>query len=107
MIIGPTSTLCYLLSAIGGMCWSTVSPCLSIYRPLEVPEIGKVTRLWRELAVGAGLKGLYIVGAQSMGNPAELGLDASTTGHLPDRKAMGFQEATDKMASIQVLRESG
>jgi hypothetical protein len=61
-------------------------PLFSIYRPLEVPEIAKVTQFWRELAVAAGLRGLYLVGLQRLANPAALGLDACMTGHLPERR---------------------
>jgi len=74
-------------------------PLFVIYRPLEIPEIAKVARLWREMAVAAGLPGLYLVGAQQLADPAELGLDASTTGHLPDRRPW-----VSKRRPIQWLR---
>ena len=39
-------------------------PLFAINRPLELPESRRVLDLWRELAVKAGLAGLFIVGEQ-------------------------------------------
>jgi lipopolysaccharide biosynthesis protein len=63
-------------------------PLFLIYRPRDLPKIAKVTQFWRELAEKAGLKGLYLVGVREgpAWDPAELGLDASTTGGFPDRR---------------------
>jgi lipopolysaccharide biosynthesis protein len=37
-------------------------PLFMIYNPMEIPDILRVTDLWRNLAVRSGLKGLYLVG---------------------------------------------
>lgn len=36
-------------------------PLLYIYKPLEIPDLHRITDLWRELAHQAGLKGLHLV----------------------------------------------
>ena len=61
-------------------------PLFLIYRPLELPHMADVAQLWRDMAIAAGLPGLFLVGAQQMDKPAALGLDASMTGHLPVRR---------------------
>ena len=61
-------------------------PLFLIYRPREIPDIVRVTQFWRELAAQAGMKGLHLVGAHAVRNPAEFGLDASTSWDLPQRR---------------------
>lgn len=52
-------------------------PLFLIYRP-KFPDSKRVTDLWRELAVKAGLKGLYLVGEEKASwIPQEHGFDAS------------------------------
>ncbi len=54
-------------------------PVLLIYRPQIIPQITEVIELWkRELNV-AGLKGLYLIAAQTFGfkDPREYGFDAA------------------------------
>lgn len=60
-------------------------PVFLIYRPREVPDMKEVAEFWRILASESGLAGLYLVGVREWPkwSSAELGLDASTTGHLP------------------------
>jgi hypothetical protein len=68
-------------------------PLFFVYRPKELPNSLQVTDLWRELAIKAGLKGLYIVG-QSYGdwNAQEHGFDASTlVKMLSTRKKPGWR----------------
>lgn len=57
-----------------------------IYMPSEIPEVEKVTDFWRDLAVNAGLKGLYLVGTSwhSSWVPQEHGFDASVVVRLPE-----------------------
>jgi|APLak6261673822_1056097.scaffolds.fasta_scaffold00019_16 lipopolysaccharide biosynthesis protein len=54
-------------------------PLFVIYNPRELPDSRKVTDFWRELAINAGLPGLYLV-AEYRGskywNPQEAGFDA-------------------------------
>jgi lipopolysaccharide biosynthesis protein len=38
-------------------------PLFLIYKPMEIPDINRVTDLWRSMAVASGLKGLHLVGA--------------------------------------------
>ena len=60
-------------------------PLFLVYHPMDVPEIRRVTDFWRELAVRAGLAGLYLVGVSKCHrwNPHEHGFDASVTERLP------------------------
>ncbi len=53
-------------------------PVFMIYRPRELPDAMAVTSLWRQLAVAAGLPGLYLLGesADPHWNAAGHGLDA-------------------------------
>ncbi|MEI6300029.1 MAG: glycoside hydrolase family 99-like domain-containing protein [Betaproteobacteria bacterium] len=59
-------------------------PMLVIFKPTDIPKSKQCFDLWRELAIKAGLKGLYIVGInmQDFKNPTELGLDAVTMSTL-------------------------
>lgn len=62
-------------------------PLFVLYQPHDIPDTAKVMDFWRDMAAGAGLPGLFLVG-NDIGKytPAELGLDASTTYHLPPRR---------------------
>lgn len=62
-------------------------PIFLIYRPLELPEIKKVTDYWRELALKEGLPGLHLVGVAHFEswNPVDYGLDAVVDQRLPDK----------------------
>ncbi len=53
-------------------------PLLYLFQPYQIPDLVRVTDLWRDLAHRAGLRGLYIVG-ESTANwvPREHGCDAS------------------------------
>jgi lipopolysaccharide biosynthesis protein len=54
----------FLLEAFADARYVTVdgAPLLVVYAPHELPEPRRVTDLWRELAVRAGLRGLHLVG---------------------------------------------
>jgi hypothetical protein len=54
-----------LLEAFADSRYLTVDrkPIFVIHRPRELPDSRKVTDFWRDLAVHAGLKGLYLVAA--------------------------------------------
>lgn len=62
-------------------------PVFVLYQPHDIPDTPKVMDFWREMAARAGLPGLFLVG-NDIGSytPAALGLDASTTYHLPPRR---------------------
>ena len=55
-------------------------PLLLVFDPSDIPEVEKVTALWRSMAVAAGLPGLHLVGLswEDDWNPAQHGFDAST-----------------------------
>ncbi len=63
-------------------------PIFLIYRPKELPESKNVIAFWKEMALKAGLKGLYVIGVseQPEWNPNEYGFDASMVQRLPSRK---------------------
>ena len=59
-------------------------PLFVVYKPNDLPDSKRVTDLWRELAVKAGLKGLYLVGeAQKKWIPQDHGFDASISAYVP------------------------
>ena len=64
-------------------------PLFVVYNPDELPEPLAVTRLWRELALQAGLPGLFLVAEHPSPewDPAKSGFDASVTVRLPPRRA--------------------
>ncbi len=73
----------YMLQAFRDPRYLTVDgkPILVIYKPLKLPEAKTVTDFWRDLAIRAGLPGLYIVGVLSgdrLVNLGKYGLDAVT-----------------------------
>jgi len=63
-------------------------PLFYVYKPREMPSACEFTDLWRELAVKAGLKGLYLVGEGSVAwNARSHGFDAGVeTNHFPPLK---------------------
>ena len=62
-------------------------PLFLIYQPRAIPDLKKMTDMWRKRAEQAGLKGLYLVGFfySPSSVPQEYGLDGSLVGHLPPR----------------------
>jgi hypothetical protein len=77
----------YLLKAFSDRRYVTVNdkPIFLVYRPQELPNTKRVTDFWREMAVKAGLKGLYFVGVSENPSwvPQDDGFDASTTVRFP------------------------
>lgn len=71
----------YLLKAFSDHRYITVDgkPLLFIYKPLKLPDAKRRLDLWREWAVQAGLKGLYILGNNLLDfeDAASLGLDGA------------------------------
>ncbi|MEO8751913.1 MAG: glycoside hydrolase family 99-like domain-containing protein [Casimicrobiaceae bacterium] len=63
-------------------------PVFIIYRPIAIPEVRRVTDLWRKMAVDAGLPGLHLVGIHEdpQWDPTQLGFDAVTCQRLPARR---------------------
>lgn len=85
----------YLLTAFRDHRYMTVDgkPLLLIYKPLKLPDAKRRLDQWREWAVQAGLKGLYIIGNNQLDfdNPAALGLDGcvvTTLGVLTAKNPM-------------------
>lgn len=60
-------------------------PLFVIYRPMEIPDVTRVTDFWRQLALRSGLKGLYLVGISHFDsfNPENSGFDARISQRLP------------------------
>jgi lipopolysaccharide biosynthesis protein len=62
-------------------------PLFMIYKPNDLPDQQRITDLWREMAVKAGLPGLYLVGAGGYDwNPVVNGFDAATSYRIPPRQ---------------------
>ena len=64
-------------------------PLFVVYSPQELPEAGRFTDLWRDLAARAGLPGLFLVGENRTGenwNPSAFGFDARVDVRLPPRR---------------------
>lgn len=65
-------------------------PFFAIYRPMEIPQVREFTDLWRRWAVEAGLKGLHLVGVETIlypdWNHRAYGFDASFQANLPGRR---------------------
>jgi lipopolysaccharide biosynthesis protein len=55
-------------------------PLFIIYDPMSIPNVNKLTDLWRKMATKGGLKGIYLIGAawRKGWNPKEYGFDGST-----------------------------
>jgi len=64
-------------------------PFFIVYRPDELPNARHVTELWRELAVKAGLPGLFLAAEDRRPewNPKDHGFDARIDARLPLRRA--------------------
>lgn len=59
-------------------------PLFYIYQPKHLPDVRRVTDLWRDLAASVGLKGLYLVAqAEDTWPAAQHGFDALVTADLP------------------------
>jgi hypothetical protein len=71
----------YLLKAFADSRYITVDgkPLLVIYKPLKLPDAKRRFDFWRELALTAGLKGLYIIGINMLDfkDAGKLGLDGA------------------------------
>ena len=55
------------------------APLFAVYQPKRLPDPRRITDLWRELAVSAGLPGLHLVGVaqgEPFWDPKDLGFDA-------------------------------
>ena len=65
-------------------------PLFLIYQPLAIPNPKKFTDTWREMALKAGLKGLYLVGVHSPPDwiPANSGFDGCVNPKFPSRRRM-------------------
>jgi hypothetical protein len=76
----------YLLKAFEDKRYIRVDgkPMLVIFKPTDVPQAKRRFDFWRELALKAGLPGLYVVGIHMLDfdSAAELGLDAVTMSTL-------------------------
>ena len=71
----------FLLTAFQDRRYITVdgAPLFLVFQPRELPDSRRVTDLWRELAVGAGLRALHLVAVaqqEEAWDPAPLGFDA-------------------------------
>jgi hypothetical protein len=77
----------WLLRAFTDPRYMTVKgkPLFSVFRPMQIPDVLRVTDLWRELAHKAGLKGLHLIGVHEdpEWSPEQYGFDASVTPRLP------------------------
>ncbi len=64
-------------------------PLFVIYNPDELPEPELVTDLWRDLAIRAGLPGIFLVAEHPSPDwdPGKRGFDATVTVRLPPRRA--------------------
>lgn len=80
----------HLLKAFTDSRYVTIDgkPVFLIYHPLEIPDVGKMTDLWREMAAKAGLKGMYLLGYSwdASDNLREYGFDGSVSERLPPRR---------------------
>lgn len=63
-------------------------PLFLVYRPMQIPDVRRVTDLWREWANQSGFPGLYLVGvyARTGWVPAVNGFDAVSTPQLPPKR---------------------
>ncbi len=79
----------YLLGAFNDERYLRVEgkPLFMIFNPVGLPEPNRVTDLWRELAVRAGLPGLFLVAENKWPDwdPRETGFDAEAAVRLPPR----------------------
>lgn len=65
-------------------------PVFFVYKPYDLPDPKRFTDLWRELALKAGLHGLYFIGRSisHFWKPSDFGFDAA----MPNLLAMAFKE---------------
>ncbi len=65
-------------------------PVFLIYKPTKIPDCKRATDLWRELALRAGLKGIFLVAvsADADFNFAELGLDGAVLQRVSPRRRL-------------------
>ena len=63
-------------------------PVFVIYRSGELPDSIRVTDFWRDLAVKAGLPGLFLIAENALPiwNPKEAGFDSVVNMGLPPRR---------------------
>lgn len=80
----------YLLKAFRDKRYMLVDgkPMFLVYQPLALPDTKRYTDMWRDLAIKAGLKGLYLIGIHSPGNwiPDDSGFDACVNPKFPARR---------------------
>lgn len=80
----------YLLSAFLDPRYIRVDgkPVFVIYAPNELPDSNVVTDIWRDLAVKAGLPGLFLIAEHRNAHwdPVKAGFDASINVRLPKRR---------------------
>src|SRR5262245_1079577 len=76
-------------------------PLFIVYRPLDLPEPKRITDFWRDLAVQAGLPGLFLVAEDRNPDwdPTPLGFDATVTVRLSPlrRKWVSWREPLQKL----------
>lgn len=82
----------YLLKAFKDKRYLRVDgkPVFVVYNPRELPDSINVTNFWRELAVQAGLPGLYLIAESRTApnwDPVKAGFDASITLNFPLRRS--------------------
>ena len=82
-------------------------PLFVIYRPLEIPDVTRVTDFWRELALRSGLKGLYLVGISHLDpfDAENSGFDARISQKLPPRT--GGISSRYKLLKLYALFKNG
>lgn len=78
-------------------------PLFLIYEPMRIPDVERMTNLWRELAQGAGLKGIFLVGMgrESNWNPNEYGFDAAT----PKDRLPELKQPHSSFRTVNLLRD--
>ena len=89
--IDHTNHFCALLDAFQDPRYIRIDnkPVFLIYKLKKLPDPKRFTDLWRELALQAGLPGLYFVGmTEDLSKPSDFGVDAI----MPNFLAMAFNE---------------
>lgn len=71
-------------------------PVFLVYAPYELPDPVAVTDLWRNLAIQAGLPGLYLIAEHQYAHwdPIKAGFDASVNVRLPPLRAQLRQKVS-------------
>lgn len=64
-------------------------PVFQVWRPFDFPDVAATLQRWRDMAVRAGLPGLYLIGTyrHGGGEPEEFGYDASVHTRNPPTRA--------------------